>query len=144
MYQSTVFTPTPYSRYYFVDGHALNDRPKLAKVAAETLAEKLGKADVAPMTEDEILNFLNGNEDRREIEDAIRALQELGVHGIPKFIIEGSSVVDGAAGPRRFIDIFREIEGRGSVRGGPVFGEILGVDESIVLRASHTKDTLVA
>lgn len=130
--------------YYFVEGHALNDRPMLAKAAAETLAEKLANTDDAMMTEEEILTFLDGNEGRAEIEHALEALHELGVHSIPKFIIEGSHVVDGAAGPKTFINIFREIEERGEVKGGPVFGKILGVDESIVMRASHTQETLAA
>ena len=128
-------------RYYFVEGHALNDRPLLAKVAAENIAEtlnKTGNSDI-PLAEDEILTFLNGSEGRREIENAIKALKELGVHGIPKFIVEGSSVVDGAATSDTFVRIFREIEERGEVAGGPIFGDILGVDESIVMKASHTK-----
>lgn len=123
----------------------MNDRPRLAKVAAESLAESLvktGDTNTHAMTEDDILTFLNGNEGRREIENALRALNELGVHGIPKFIIEGSSVVDGAAMPNTFIRIFREIEERGISSGGPLFGDILGVDESIVKRASHTKETV--
>ncbi|KAL3798342.1 hypothetical protein HJC23_004995 [Cyclotella cryptica] len=131
--------------YYFVEGHALNDKPRLAKVAAESLVETLAKtenATIPPMTENEVLNFLNSNKGRREIENALRALTELGVHGIPKFIIEGSRVVDGAAMPDVFIRIFREIEKRGEVAGGPVFGDILGVDDSIVMRASHKKDTM--
>ena len=128
-------------RYYFVEGHPLNDRPLLAKVAAENIAEtlnKTGNSDI-PLAEDEILTFLNGSEGRREIENAIKALKELGVHGIPKFIVEGSSVVDGAATSDTFVRIFREIEERGEVAGGPIFGDILGVDESIVMKASHTK-----
>ncbi|KAL7487702.1 hypothetical protein ACHAW6_013257, partial [Cyclotella cf. meneghiniana] len=132
--------------YYFVEGHALNDKPRLAKVAAESLVETLAKAentDTPPMTEDEVLNFLNSNEGRPEIENALRALTELGVHSIPKFIIEGARVVDGAATPDVFIKVFREIEKRGEVAGGPVFGEVLGVDASIVMRASHTKSTIV-
>ena len=118
----------------------------MAKVAAESLVEALAKAEntgIPPMTEGEVLNFLNSNEGRLEIENALRALTELGVHGIPKFIIEGARVVDGAAMPDVFIKIFREIEKRGKVAGGPVFGDILGVDDSIVMRASHTKDTMV-
>lgn len=128
-------------RFYFVEGHPLNDRPLLAKVAAENIAEtlnKTGNSDI-PLAEDEILTFLNGSEGRREIENAIKALKELGVHGIPKFIVEGSSVVDGAATSDTFVRIFREIEERGEVAGGPIFGDILGVDESIVMKASHTK-----
>ena len=131
--------------YYFVDGHSLNDRPLLAKVAAETLAIVIEKetAGDAPMNEDEILAFLNGDQGRIEIESAVQRLQELGVHGIPKFIIEGSYVVDGAAGPDTFIQIFREIERRGEVAAGPVFGDILGVSEDTVNRGSHTRESLL-
>jgi predicted DsbA family dithiol-disulfide isomerase len=137
---------TTVKRYYFVDGYALNDRPRLAKVAAETLAQTLATAEnnsAPPMTEEEILAFLNGNEGRKEIENAIHALHELGVHGIPKFIIEGSSVVDGAALPKTFVRIFREIEERGEVK-GPVFGDILGLDQNLIMKASHTPKTLAA
>eukprot|EP00956_Cyclotella_meneghiniana_P008508 scaffold11526_cov69-Cyclotella_meneghiniana.AAC.2 len=90
--------------YYFVEGHPLNDRPLLAKVAAENIAETLNKTgnNDVPLAEHEILTFLNGKEGRREIENAIKALKELGVHGIPKFIVEGSSVVDGAADSSTF------------------------------------------
>ena len=34
--------------------------------------------------------------------------------------------MDGAAGPKTFINIFREIEEKGEFKGGPVFGKILG------------------
>lgn len=114
-------------------------------MASETLFETLKRTNnnATPMTEDEILAFLNGNEGRKEIENALRALNELGVHGIPKFIIEGSYVVDGAAVSNTFVRIFREIEERGKIKGGPVFGDILGVDQSIVMRASHTKDAML-
>lgn len=124
----------------------MNDRPRLANVAAETLVQTLAKAEdnsAPPMTEEEILAFLNGNEGRKEIENALHALHELGVHGIPKFIIEGSSVVDGAALPDTFVRIFREIEERWKVN-GPVFGDILGIDQNIIMKASHTAKTLAA
>jgi len=132
--------------YYFVDGHALNDKPRLARVAAETLSEALSQDNPTgrtAMSEGEILSFLNGDQGRLEIENAIRALQQLGVHGIPKFFVEGSRVVDGAAGPETFIRIFREIEKKGEVAGGPIFGEILGVSEDIVKRGSHTREKLL-
>ncbi len=134
--------------YYFVDGHALNDRPRLAKVAHEEISKALSSSSSSSsssdeihrdiiMSEEEILNFLNGNEGRYEIENALHALNEMGVHGIPKFIIEGRRVVDGAARSDVFVDIFRDIEERGEVYGGPIFGEILGVNEETVLRGSH-------
>lgn len=133
--------------YYFVDGHALNDKPRLAKVAAETLSNWLAQdnsSSETAMSEEEILSFLNGNEGRVEIDNALRALQQLGIHGIPKFIIEGSSIVDGAAGPDTFIKIFRQIERRGEVARGPVFGDILGISPDTVERGSHTRETLMA
>jgi len=99
---------------------------------------------VAIPNEEEILSFLNSTEGRKEIEDALRALGELGVHSIPKFIIEGSMIVDGAAHSDVFVEIFRDIERRGTIRNGPVFGKILGVPEEIIQRGSHTVETLEA
>lgn len=128
--------------YYFVDGHSLNDKPRLAKVANQCLERhvndnnKEGSLDL--MTENQLLNFLNGDEGRKEIENALNALSDMGVHSIPKFIIEGRTIVDGAAKSDVFVEIFRQIEEKGEVYGGPIFGDILGVGEDIVLqRPSH-------
>ena len=138
--------------YYFVEGHALNDRKRLANVAAETLSQSLAQSKSSSSSSDslqktfllqEILEFLNGNEGRLEIENALRALNELGVHGIPKFIIEGSTVVDGAAGPDTFVRIFREIEQRGEVAGTAIFKDILGIDEETLSRGSHSRESLM-
>lgn len=133
--------------YYFVEGHALNDKPRLAKVSAETISQSLAKASnstsQAAMSEKEILEFLNGNEGRLEIENALRALNELGVYGIPKFIIEGSTVVDGAAGSETFVRIFREIEQRGKLEGTAIFKDILGVDEDTLSRGSYSRESLL-
>lgn len=132
-------------RYYFVEGHALNDKPRLAQVAAETVTELLAKQNATDqaLSEEEILSFLHGNEGRLEIENALRALRKLGVHGIPKFIIEGSSVIDGAAGPETFVKVFREIEKRGYVSGGPIFGDILGVSKETWMKGSHTRESFL-
>jgi len=121
-------------RYYFVEGHALNDRPRLAKVVAEELEKLL---DETPPLADDLLDFLNGNEGRKEIEQALQGLEQLGIHGIPKFIIEGKTVVDGAARSEVFVEIFREIEQRGEIHSGPVFGEILGISQETVEAGSH-------
>lgn len=122
------------NEYYFVEGHSLNDKPLLAHVVSSTLSGLLeGKA---PSFE-ELLDFLNGNEGRKEIMQALDGLEQLGVHGIPKFIIEGSYIVDGAARSEVFVDIFREIEARGEIKRGPVFGEILGVSEDTIANGSH-------
>ena len=139
--------------YYFVDGHSLNDKPRLARVTTETVNSILNKQqqqqqqqhattdDQEIVIEEEMLSFLNGNEGRVEIDNALRTLQKLGVHGIPKFIIEGTTIVDGAAGPETFVNVFREIEKRGSVR-GPIFSDILGVSEDVWMKGSHTRESL--
>lgn len=129
------------NEYYFVEGHSLNDRPRLAKTVAQLLEGIL--YDKSP-SEDYLLQFLNGNEGRKEIEEALRQLHALGVHGIPKFIIEGSYVVDGAAQSHAFVEIFRDIERRGEIKNGPVFGEILGVPPDIVERGSHHVQDITA
>ena len=87
-------------RYYFVEGHALNDRPRLAKVVAEKLETMLEE----PPSANELLDFLNGNEGRKEIEEALQTLDQMGIHGIPKFIIEGRTIVDGAAQSEVFVE----------------------------------------
>jgi predicted DsbA family dithiol-disulfide isomerase len=143
--------------YYFVEGHSLNDRDKLAQVAHDTINELLTKTEnndddddddfvtnqhKIVMTQSEIFDFLNGNEGRAEIMKALHTLYDLGVHGIPKFIIEGQTIVDGAARSDTFIHIFREIEQRGSVANGPYFGNILGVSDDIVQKGSHTRQNI--
>ena len=129
--------------FYFVEGHALNDKERVAKVAVETLSKSFTRRreQQEHPSEEDIVRFLNGDEGRREIESAVRTLRHLGVDAIPKFIIEGARVVDGAAGPETFIRIFREIEKRGAVAGGPVFGDILGVSRETLLRGSHTRES---
>jgi len=118
--------------YYFVDGHSLNDRPRLAEVAAAHLREHDVELDA-----EEILVFLEGDEGRAEIRAALAALQNMGVHSIPQFIVEGSRLVQGSADWTAFADVFREIEARGEVEGGPLFADILGVDAETVRRGSH-------
>lgn len=120
--------------YYFVDGHSLNDRPLLARVVGEVLKELIPAT--AP-TEAELLEFLNGDEGKKEISYAIHALQQLGIHGIPKFIIEGTTMVDGAARSDTFVQVFREIERRGTVQSGPIFNDVLGVSDETVQTPSH-------
>ena len=151
--------------YYFVDGYSLNDKPRLAERVARELPTLLllqqqqqqqqqqhssslnngGTSSPAPPatppppTADEILNFLNGNEGRRDIEQAFRMVQEdLGIHGIPTFIIEGKTVVNGAAHSETLLDIFRDIEQRGFVHGSAILAQTLGVSPQIMARGSHT------
>jgi hypothetical protein len=118
-----------------VEGHSLNDRPRLAKTVAAELSKLL--VDNAP-TEANLLEFLNGQEGRKEIEEALHQLRALGVHGIPKFIIEGATVVDGAARSEVFVRVFREIEERGKLLNHQtIFGSILGIPDEIIQQGSH-------
>mmetsp|Transcript_1464 Transcript_1464/g.3976 ORF Transcript_1464/g.3976 Transcript_1464/m.3976 type:complete len:251 (-) Transcript_1464:299-1051(-) len=131
------------NHYYFVDGHSLNDKPRLAAVVAKEL-EAVVLPDAKPPTEEELLEFLNGNQGRAEIERALQALDRLGVHGIPKFIIDGQQIVDGAADSKVFVNIFRAIQRRGVVHGEAVFADILGVSKGVLQRGSHSVETLLA
>lgn len=77
------------NEYYFVEGHSLNDRPRLAQVVADKLAtllpttpDKQQQQQPAP-TAQQLLEFLNGNQGRKEIEEAVQTLHRLGIHGIP-------------------------------------------------------------
>lgn len=129
------------NQYYFVDGHSLNDKPLLAKVVAERMQEMLlPRKDKAP-TEAELLDFLNGDQGREQIMHALHALNQLGIHSIPKFIIEGRTVVDGAARSDTFVEIFREIEARGTVKGTAMFNDVLGVSDEIVETGSYLPPT---
>lgn len=118
-----------------MEGHSLNDRPRLAKVVAELL-ETLLPAGAVP-TESALLDFLNGNEGREQVLEALDTLHRIGIHSIPKFIVEGKTLIDGAARPEVFVEVFREIEAKGKIHGGPVFSDILGISEELVARGSH-------
>jgi predicted DsbA family dithiol-disulfide isomerase len=132
------------NEYYFVEGHALNDRPRLANVVAEELKNILPDGETKAPPEKDLLKFLNGNEGRKEIEKALAALREIGVSGIPKFIIEGRTVVDGAARSDAFVKIFRDIELRGEIANGPIFADILGLRPEVVEQGSHHAEVIAA
>mmetsp|Transcript_2112 Transcript_2112/g.2991 ORF Transcript_2112/g.2991 Transcript_2112/m.2991 type:complete len:158 (+) Transcript_2112:348-821(+) len=124
--------------YYFVDGHSLNDRPLLAKVAAEELAKLVSGS---AMSESEVLDFLESDQGRENIENALSALRDMKIHGIPKFIIDGTYMVDGAAPQENFVPIFRKIEKGGKNLNGPVFADLLGISDDVIAKGSHTKES---
>lgn len=130
------------NEYYFVEGNSLNDRPLLAKTVSKEL-QRLVLDNNAPSGK-ELLDFLNGDEGREEIAAALQALREIGVSGIPKFIIGGSLMVDGAARSDVFVRIFREIERSGKVESGPVFGDILGIPAGVIEKGSHRAKSMAA
>jgi predicted DsbA family dithiol-disulfide isomerase len=128
--------------YYFVDGHSLNDHVGLAKLTHQTLLlEQETNADNQIMSEEEILHFLQSKEGCAEIEAARHALTtQLNIHSIPKFIIEGDTLIDGAADSSVFIEVFNKIIKRGYVlnTSKPIFADILGLTPEIVQQGSHS------
>lgn len=124
--------------YHFVEGHALNDLPRLSSVVAEEIENILpnGKR----LSEEQIFNFLQSDEGTDNIEYAKNALRQLGIDSIPTFIIDGSIMVGGAASSNVFVDIFRDIERKGIVH-GPLLNDVLGVDDATVLKGSHLPRT---
>lgn len=114
--------------YHFVNGFALNDKPHLAKLTHDILPQ---------WSEHDILTFLDSDNGRPEITSTLNMLQQMGIHGIPKFIIEGQTIVDGAAQSDVFLNVFRDIVSRGSVARGPIFADMLGISPEIITRGSH-------
>jgi predicted DsbA family dithiol-disulfide isomerase len=127
------------NEYYFVHGHSLNDQPRLAHVVAERLQQLA--VPTAPSAGD-LLEFLHSNQGRAEIDAAVAALHELNIHGIPKFIIEGTTMIDGAATADVFVKLFRQIESRGAIASGPIFAPLLGI-ATTTLEPSHTRDQMI-
>lgn len=132
-----------FNEYYFVEGHSLNDKPRLAEVTSTTLRNLLPpSSSPAPPTPDDILTFLNGTEGRAEIEEALAALRQLGINSIPQFIINGDRLVGGAADWTVFVDVFESvIEERREKEeddASPVFGSLLGVSPEIISQGSFS------
>jgi predicted DsbA family dithiol-disulfide isomerase len=133
--------------YYFVEGHSLNDKPRLARVVASALEQFMATSTTTtlpqpplPPTEASLLDFLNGNEGRAEILAAVDKLQNvMGIHSIPQFIVCGRYMVEGAAHSEEFVQLFRRIEARGDQDEGasPVFASILGLPLEMITRGSH-------
>jgi hypothetical protein len=66
------------NQYFFVDGHSLNDKPKLASVVAARLQELMkDDSNIKAPSEQELLDFLNGDEGRENIMHALSALNQL-------------------------------------------------------------------
>lgn len=130
-----------FNEYYFVDGHSLNDKPRLVETTCSTL-KKLLPSTVPYPTEADILSFLDSDEGRREIENALTMLRQLGVSSIPQFIVNGNQLIGGAADWTTFVDVFQGILDESERGDGesaePVFGKILGVDEDIIERGSFS------
>mmetsp|Transcript_17582 Transcript_17582/g.58939 ORF Transcript_17582/g.58939 Transcript_17582/m.58939 type:complete len:134 (+) Transcript_17582:537-938(+) len=126
---------------HFVEGHRLNDSARLARTAEEHAG--------VPRAETEA--FLKSKEGLAEITAALARAGELGVQSIPKFIVGGAYVLDGAVHARDHVALFREIEtapdgpgvGMEDEDGQPVgwtasvFASVLGVPAEVLREPSH-------
>mmetsp|Transcript_9551 Transcript_9551/g.10908 ORF Transcript_9551/g.10908 Transcript_9551/m.10908 type:complete len:244 (+) Transcript_9551:416-1147(+) len=133
------------NEYYFVDGHSLNDRPRLAKVVADKLRSTMlvkNDSTIPAPSEEDLLQFLNSNDGRKEIEAAVRRLKAMDIYGIPQFIINGEIVVGSPKLSDTFIRIFRQIEreqySNNATIQKTIFAEMLGIDPRIVQQGSHS------
>lgn len=59
-------------------------------------------------------------------------LRKMGVNSIPTFIVDGRTIVSGAAREDEFVSLFRKLEASGDVRGTTVFCQALGVPDEVV------------
>ncbi|MEL6766403.1 MAG: DsbA family oxidoreductase [Pseudomonadota bacterium] len=100
---------------YFRRGEDISDHDLLLQVAAD-----------AGMERDVVARLLEGDADRAALEEEERAAREMGVTGVPCFIIQGKYVVQGAqdsATWRRVIDELTEAMGTGATAPEPVSPE---------------------
>lgn len=104
---------------HFVEGRRLNDRAMLVGVAAECGLDA-GLAEAA----------LASGEGRAQVKATYRRVQELGVHSIPTFVLDGGgAVLGGAAHARELEAALREVEADvvagNTTRRGPIFSSML-------------------
>mmetsp|Transcript_12881 Transcript_12881/g.32639 ORF Transcript_12881/g.32639 Transcript_12881/m.32639 type:complete len:241 (+) Transcript_12881:120-842(+) len=107
---------------HFIGGRKLNDMSMLVAAAAE----HAGIDEAATRT------FLDSNDGRAQIESALELAHRFGIHSIPKFIIDGELLLDGAANADQHLSVFREIERRGKTSGRAMFAEALGISPEVL------------
>lgn len=107
---------------HFVEGRKLNDLSMLVDAA-----NTVGLDPVAAEA------WLREGHGKPAIEETFRTVQQLGIHSIPTFVVDGRIVVNGAVHADELEGVFREIEsevaaGNGEQRKGPVFAKSLGFE----------------
>jgi len=107
---------------HFVKGRKLNDAAMLAEAAEAHAGVPAAEASA----------FLASDEGRTEIQAALDVARRAGIHSIPKFIVDGTYVVDGAAHADEHERLFREIEKSGETTGRAVFAAALGIPPEVL------------
>ena len=82
---------------YFCEGARLSDRTTLATLAAEV--------GLAP---DEVSTMLAGETFSTEVRSDERRARELGISGVPFFLVDGVAGVSGAQPPERLVQMIRQ------------------------------------
>jgi predicted DsbA family dithiol-disulfide isomerase len=93
-------------RRYFEDGWDLSDHGRLAEAAAE-----------AGMNRDVVTRLLAGDADRASVRDEARAAGDMGVTGVPTFIVGGRYAVSGAQPPEVWVKLIDELAAARSAMG---------------------------
>ena len=106
---------------HFEGGQKLNSRVFLCQAA-----EKVG------IDANETRAFLAGDEGTVEIVAAQRLLQGMGVHSIPTFFIGGKMLTSGAVHAKELVNVFRQIESRGTGAPGSAFADALGIPDHVM------------
>ncbi|MEM8791173.1 MAG: DsbA family oxidoreductase [Pseudomonadota bacterium] len=85
-------------RRYFVEGQDISDHEVLLEIA-----ESVG------MERDVVAELLNGDADREALQQEEQAARQMGVTGVPCFIINGRHVVQGAQDTATWLKIIEEL-----------------------------------
>lgn len=88
-----------FRRYFEQEGDISNN---------DVLVDVASKAGL-PLSKEEVKTFLEGDELRKEVTDAIADARDAGISGVPHFIINGKYSISGAQEPETFLSIFSKL-----------------------------------
>ena len=83
---------------YFLDGHDIGDNEVLAAIAGD-----------CAMDSSQILNRLNTDDDLERTRQAADKARQMGVSGVPTYIIDKQTVVEGAQSPANLNAVFEQV-----------------------------------
>lgn len=86
---------------YFVDGLDVGDHATLARCAAEVGADA-----------DEVSAFLAGNDGADEVRRSLEQAIELGITGVPAYVVDGMWTIPGAQDTDVFVQVLRRVAAR--------------------------------
>lgn len=78
---------------------------------------QLGVDAGLPVTKQRLLEFLRGDELRKEVVEAVRDARNAEITGVPHFIIDNKYSISGAQEPDVFMHVFNKVLGKGACAG---------------------------